>query len=399
MASSTPIGTTLIPTPSPSPSPIPNDAPVLLNAIGTILVNEGRLFQFPIPEETFFDKESGSTSNLTLTLIDSNGNSIPNTSWIQIRDNRIEGLPLKMQVEASSITDYVFILRAEDDFGSSTHDFVTVRIFPQAEIANFLTVFFEGEFELFNQNLSAKLDLVTHLAGFMDETGTDIIYVKEFRSGSIAVSYNNLTISDFLCSDFQEWVKSIYLNGQYTADFVQALMPFIPIAAPIIEGPCNVTSTDDIPTVGDVDNIDSGSKSDIDFILATVVPAAIIIFLLLVIGIIAFMAYRSRRSERRLLVTDSEERTFLHRRPVFLPGETELPVRSRRPIVLPNEVRATRPLRLDQPPIRLEEVSESEPSSDDEELVTLPFISARTRLLPQGNPPQYTLPPDYVYPS
>ena len=322
----------------------------------------------------------------------------------------MEGLPLRTEVQNEAITDYVFLIRAEDNSGSAAHDLITVRIFPRPTIVNFLVVFFEGDFDAFNQNLSAKLQLVTRLATTPGDANTDAVYVREFRSGSIAVSYNNLSISDLNCADFRAWVREIFVNGEYTDNFVQAAMPFVPTSTPIIEGPCNTSDTNIDPTVAVPPiEIDPGFNSDRIIILATLIPTAVIALALLVIGVIAFVTYRRTRSERKLLIYESMEDTFLNRRPVTLLGETELPPRGRRPIILANELALAR---AETPPVTrghagLEETDrglirpESETSSDDElELVNLPLLSPRrTGLLSFGHPPPYRLPPDYTYPS
>lgn len=318
----------------------------------------------------------------------------------------MEGLPLRTEVQNGAITDHVFLVRVEDNFGSSAHDIVTVRIFPRATIANFLVVFFEGEFDTFNQNLSAKLQLVTRLATASGTPNTDAVYVREFRSGSIAVAYNNLSISDLNCADFRAWVRGIYVNGEYTDDFVRAVAPFLPTFTPIIEGRCNTSDTNVEPTVAvPPTEIDPGFISDRIILLATLIPTAAIALALLLIGVIAFVTYRRKRSERKLLVYESMEDTFLNRRPIVLPGETELPPRGRRPIILANELAIAR---AETPPVPgLEETDrgllqpESEASSDDElELVNLPLLSPRrSGLLSLGRPPPYRLPPDYAYPS
>ncbi len=321
----------------------------------------------------------------------------------------IEGLPLSSEVQSSGITDYVFILRAQDSFGASTHDFVTVRVRPQASIANFLVVFFEGEFEIFNENLTAKVELAKRLSTASGGLTQDNLYVKEFRSGSIGVVYTNLLISEFSCAEFHEWVRTVYQNGRYTTEFLQSISPFRPVtdSAPTIEGPCATLSVNVVPTVGVPPDIDTQSESELVLFLAVIVPAVVVALLLFLLALLCFLLYRRRRKERDYLREDWQSRAFLNRRPVILAGETELPPRARRPIVLPNEAVRTRSAgrrwRIGQalppssPRLEVEDVDLQEETSSDEELVDIPFLSAHARQpLHKRDPPIYRLPPDYL---
>ena len=406
MVTSSFVMTSSIPLPTPTPSP-ENTPPVSLNQIGTLLVNEGQAFQFTVPENTFFDQESGTTSQLQLSLLDSSGNSLPNTTWIQLRYLSggvlvIEGLPLNDQLASGLLTDYVFLLRAEDINGGVAHDLVTVRIIPAAQpINNVLMVFFEGEFELFNQNLTAKIDLYNALSSF-GPTGNSDIYIGSFSSGSIAVSFTNLSIANGDCFAFLDWAQEIITisddQNTYTDRFISTVLPFVPTNVPQIDGPCRdfvATPGTDTPQTPALNPI---PVTDQILLLATVIPAVILACLCLCCGIIACILYRRRRSEREQLFNPSMKRAFLHRRPVVLAGELDLPQRSRRPVILINE----QALREQRRRLLLEEAVEDEEDSDSDrdDMRAMPLPrSLVERLLPQPEvlPPPYVDPPVYRY--
>ena len=117
--------------------------------------------------------------------------------------------------------------------------------------------------------------------------------------------------------------------------------------------------------------------------------------LCLLLGLVSLILYRRRRGERAVLanVYLNEEDIFLHRRPVILPGDLDLPARRRRPVILPNDLLdINRPVAgADRRPL-LEEVDagDDEDSSDDEE--AMPFRRERPGLYPEGDPPRYRLP-------
>ena len=311
----------------------------------------------------------------------------------------VEGLPLTEQIESGAITEYVFLLRAEDQLGAAAHDFITIRVLPLGrQLANFLNVFFRGNFTIFNQNLSAKLDLVTLLASdpVSNMSNTDSIYVRVFRSGSIAVSYTNLSISDFNCADFRAWVETVYVNGSYTETFIQTVFPYQPISTAFIEGPCGNSTTNIHPTIGSTDEIGISFQHNWVIILATLVPTLFIALILLLIGVIAFVMYHRQRPERNQLTIRD---TFINRRPVVFTGEAELPYRSRQPAILSTDPSVGGHAR---PPTALEEIDEplEEENDSSEEDLTALLLSPRNRFMPPGSPPPpYTLPPDYPYPT
>lgn len=385
----------------------------MVNPIGLIIVREGQDFQYQIPESTFYDQESGFTSALRLALLDSSGNPVSNTSWIQLTGKIIEGIPLSSQLPENVITDYVFVVRAEDSLGSAVFDLLTVRILPQPELTNFLVLYFSGDFQLFSQNLSQRLLLVKQLESFGAE-GQQGVYVRDFRQGSIGISFNNLTISDFECEVFRDWVKSIYANDAYTQTFLQALDPFQPLATtePEISGPCGNPNYTVLPTVPLGSTPATGISSHLVLFLATVIPSLVVALCLSLVGVAACLLYRRRIEERKLINTRNMERAFLHRAPVVLPGETELPPRSRPPTILPRDIahlarRGDRDTTHGMPPHRgavgselameEEDNSPQDSSDSDEELVEVPLLVPEPSA-PLGPSPPYSFPPRYHAP-
>ena len=415
-------------TPTPTPVP-PNSAPTVLNPIGTLLASEGQVTHFTLPELTFYDAESGTTSNLRLSLLDSSANLLSNTTWIHLSGGAIQALPLREQAVLDLVTEYTFILRASDEQGASTHDFVTVRVLRQQEdFQNFLAVTFEGSFINFNQSLTDKVALTqrlsAHINGTLSSVGSSIlstpnIFLSAFRNGSIVVAYRDISIPDTHCADFRAWVATVYsdLDSSYTPSFIQFLTPlFVPIAQPVIEGPCNIT--DENPTISATQGLSPVPQSNIILFLAIVIPTIFVACVCLLIGILLFINYRSRRSERKDLLSRAMEKTFTHRRPVIFDEEWDLPNRRRRPVILSSDyiiANNARALAITNPAndgnrgrrSLLEEIdyagSEGE-SSDEEEIMTVPGLGLVRRNrnatmmsldppLDDDGPPPYVLPP------
>ena len=409
--SSSPVLVSSTPIPIPTPIP-PNSHPVVINPIGTLLANEGQVTHFTIPEMTFHDQESGTTGNLRLSLLDSSGGELANTTWIHLTNGAIQALPLRDQATVDFVTEYTFILRAADERGASTHDFVTVRVLRQQEdFQNFLVVLFEGSFVTFSQNIVTRITLTQRLSAHISGISvtavlsTPNIYVRAFRNGSIAVVYRDISILDTHCADFRAWVATVYADSNFMPNFIQSLQPFVPTSEPVIEGPCNITETN--PTVVvPPERVPLKPRSDLILFLASVIPTIVVACLCLAIGILLFANYRSRRSERNKLTSRAMERTFTHRRPVVLDEEWDLPNRRRRPIVLPSDRTLVGRDPTDDGHGRrllLEEVdygAESE-SSEEEELMTAPGLTLARRnryAMMSPDPPIDEGPPPYVLP-
>jgi hypothetical protein len=381
-------------------TPPPNIPPILLNPIDTIFAAEGRVFQQVLPDRTFFDPDSDGM--LIMMLLDSNGASLPNTTWIQLRDNTIEGLPLVQQIRNNFITEYVFRLVAVDVVGATAHAFVVVQVIPEIPpVMNFLTIFVEGSFIAFTQSLSQQISLVTQLASHPEgEQRLQTIYVESFSAGSIAVTFSNLSIADTDCVGFQAWVDTIYdfLVSSYTPVFVGILGPFLveDVKTPFITGPCNDSVFFPTPPFTQALATINPNRNT-TLLLSILVPVLVVALLCLLAGLLALILYRRRRTERKLLITSSMEGTYLNRRPVILPGELDLPPRRGRPVVLPGDLppaRARTLRELGTHPLLEEEEEEMEEGGEYE---PVPSPLRALSHLPDDPPPEYALPPLYSY--
>ena len=381
------ISSSEIPSIEPSPS---LTGPILLNPLSIIVIKEGQPFYYSIPFDTFFDIDDGFTDNLDLTL--------HSTSWAQLTErNVIEFLPLSTEVNNDAVTDHSIEITFQNSKGESTSEFLQVRVIPQQPLSNFVQIFIEGNFTSFNQNLSSKLDVVSKLIGTAETTE---IFIGEFTSGSIAITYSNLSIPNFDCSMFVDWFTSVYVNGDYTSEFKSRLSPYILTGIPLIIGTCSgaeqtapIVFESIMPSLGSV----GGSISERVIWLAVVIPALLIGCLLLVGGVILFVNYRRRRSERDEVPF---KQTYLKRKPITLPGEVEaLPYRSRKPCILTDDLprRGYTHLLHEEDP-QLVAINYLETSSDeesDEELVKLPELVMIDDTL-NLSPPPYRLPPQHI---
>ena len=317
MSPTTSITTTMI-TPTPT---ITNQPPQLINPIRALTWQEGQPALYEIPEDTFYDGEDGATSNLSLTLQTLPSQLVSNTSWIQLISGVLYGLPLKEQIQNSSVTEYVFILTAQDSQNVEVHDFLVIVVEPQDPfIANLITFFVEGDFTLFNQQIIEKTTLVNKLISFGLTNATDDVYIRDLFNGSIGLQYGNRTIGNADCTAFAMLIRSIFNNEteMYSNTFTTALLPYNVTKMPLAEGPC--ITTPPIIITPDLGASVNEERSSTKFI-ATVIPGVAVLLILLLLALFVCILYRRTHAGR-------DQITFVRRNTIAL--EEEVPNRQRR---------------------------------------------------------------------
>lgn len=306
-------------------------------------------------------------------------------------------MALRDAVVMGAITDLVLVVRASDDCGGSAYNFATIRVLPQPSRVNFLLVHVEGEYLMASQSLSTRIRLVQRLAAFGGSTNPRAIYVAEFREGTVGVLYANLSISDFECEAFRSWTLSIYVEGNYTWQFRDAILPFVAAKVPSLVGPCSVSSFNITPTLGSkATNISSLATTETTSLLETIVPLVVVAFLLLAAGIAGCLLYRFHRPERKHLY--GSRSTYLNRQPVYMNGELNLPIRRRGLLFIQGEGEPAT-LTRERAPVMGEHGYDHPDrtvdfSDEDDELVNVALLAARQPVWQHASTtPPYRLPP------
>jgi len=301
--------------PTPTPTPI-NQPPQLINPIDPLMWSEGQPATYEIPEDTFYDTENGSTSNLVLSLQHSTGQVVANTTWVQLIDGALYGLPLQEQVDNLAVTEHVFILIAQDPQNGIARDFIVISVLPQDPfIANFITFFVDGDFGVFNQQIVSKVDLVNRLASFGPSNATSDVYVRDLFNGSIGLQYGNTTIPNSDCETFNNFVELIYSNvtSMYSNSFAAALLPYEVTKVPQVTGPCLQPVT---PNVSDVSTIEERSSNNFYFII---IPGVVLAVILLVGAMLACILYRRTHRERKKLYRENLDVIFINVSTIMYP--------------------------------------------------------------------------------
>jgi hypothetical protein len=320
---------------------------------------------------------------------------VTDLKWIELKHNIIQGLPLHSDIRNNAITDYSIKLTAYNNQNYSTSISIAILVFPELfKASNFIQISINGNFDTFNQNLTAKVALTIKLS----EPDPDSFYIYNISNGSIILTYTNTSISNHDCIAYREWIDGIYSNNEYSNKFKALIDPFEPVGNISALGECfTSSSTVIIETVLPTILVEEDPISNRFILLVLVVPIAVLVCLMLVIGFIAFMAYRRKRPEREYIPLHN---LYLNRKPIILPGELDsVPYRSRKPTVLTDEMprrypRGYRSYLHDSPTIDSPSDDSSKLIEHDslEELVDFPVIEIHHESS-QDLPPLYRFPP------
>ena len=335
------------------------------------------------------DEEDGLTSNLTLVLLDEFGQSLPNTTWVQLNGMQVEGLPVDLSVNVTTVTDVNFILTAVDSVGDFAVDFLTIRIYPVASTGFNATITVEGDYTLFRQNLSRQIEIAHLIAQGHNNSVSDIQILIYQDGGSIRITYTSVTISSYNCPLQRKWEEALRtpqdVTYLYTDKFISIFdsRQYSLSGQPEFQGFCSMVNATLSPTEEATDvlipTVIPGSGIGFILFLAVIIPGVIAALILLVIGIIAFGLYRIRRKERQIIYSIGEERAFLRRNPIILQGEVKSDGRRKR----------RNPYHLEDkgvPGSIATEIPHSPPPPE--------FESPHG---PDSPPPAYQLPPDSYY--
>ena len=162
--------------------PCSNTAPVVLQAIPHFIISTPGLFFIALPLNTFYDREDGFSSNLSLTLLSSSGQVLPPNSWLQFNDTMDQLYGVVTQ-EISRNKNYSFVLSAEDSYSLKVNTSFTIEVTLNLQDVGFkLNMIFKSNFSF----IVPHVDIITRLIGKMVRYYRDNITVNvlSFERGS-----------------------------------------------------------------------------------------------------------------------------------------------------------------------------------------------------------------------
>ena len=211
--------------------PCSNTAPIVLHPIPHFVVSTPGLFSIALPSNTFYDKEDGFTSNLSLTLLSSSGQVLPPNTWLQFNDttDQIYGV---VTDEIRPNENYTFVLKAEDSYGLKVNTSFTIEVTSRIENVGFkLNMIFKSNFSSIVPHIDIIKLLLAKLASYYHDNFT--LNVLSFERGSGVPSTDILSWSvkelDSENCDLQQLheisKKARFSNNQPNEEFQHALLP------------------------------------------------------------------------------------------------------------------------------------------------------------------------------
>lgn len=308
-----------------------NAPPVRRNNIGELQATVGRIFEFKIPEDIFYDFDDGTTRYLSLHLRKIAGESVSPSSWLQFDSKKQElyGLP-----EESDAGRHEFIMSAADKLGQEANDVFTIDV-KKAEHTNYpveLSLHLEEDFETFTSNATKKVLVARHLAKLYYDPDCSKITVRGILKGSVIYSWTNNTLPTDKCPEdsIASLRSKLIESHQQQANasrisrlLVDAMWPEFRVLKAEVRpmGACAgglPPSTGISPPLAPP--IHPEIPEDDDVLVTTIIPALVIIFMLIMATAVACCLYRKRR-RGKLSMHDT---SFYHKGiPIILSEELE----------------------------------------------------------------------------
>ncbi|XP_078678566.1 uncharacterized protein LOC144914528 isoform X1 [Branchiostoma floridae x Branchiostoma belcheri] len=403
------VSNSTLPTPSPAvvsstavvsssistPTVPPNQPPLLVNHLDHLQVSAGQVYYSRVPYDTFYDMEDAmNTRGLTLELV-----ALDGTTWLFLNHEwqALYGIP--PLDSANQI--FHFILVAYDSQGLATRDAFQLTVTQPPTPSHVFTAVIDIDYNTFQSDILSWISLSEKISTHFRDRTTNFILIDSVEEGSVVFSWSNISLSSTTCQNATiQSLAAELLNpdGTVNPTFVTSLSPDYPVTEARVryQGVCGVGVVSPLPTAAAT--LAPAPLSHSNHLLGTVVPAACIAAILLLLGVVACCLYRRKESGKKLPKYDKLTLTK-NRKPIVLEDEVEMKdTKPSKPIVLPDEKPpATRlPMRRPAPPpYRIPDTQELL-SGMEPQASALPPPPRYTASVPRKPPPPYRLPPPYT---
>ncbi|XP_078597722.1 uncharacterized protein LOC144873875 isoform X1 [Branchiostoma floridae x Branchiostoma japonicum] len=407
LASSSTLST--LPTPSPAvvsstvavvsssstPTVPPNQPPLLVNHLDHLQVAAGQVYYSRVPYDTFYDMEDAmNTRGLTLELV-----ALDGTTWLLLNDEwqALYGIP--PLDSANQI--YHFILVASDSQGLATRDSFQLTVTQPPTPSHIFTAIIDIDYTTFQPDILSWISLSERISTHFRDRTTNFILIDSVQEGSVVFSWSNISLFSTTCQNttIQRLAEElINPDGTVNPTFVASLLPEYPVTEARVryQGVCDLAVVSPVPTTAET--LAPVPLSHSNHLLGTVVPAACIAAIILLLGVVACCLYRNKKPGKKLPKYDKLTLTK-NRKPIVLEDEVEMKdTKPSKPIVLPDEKPPATQLptrRPAPPPYRIPDTQQLL-SGMEPQASALPPPPRYTAAVPRKPPPPYRLPPPYT---
>ena len=199
-----------------------NTPPVVVNPVATLALMQGQRGKFQIPVNTFYDKEDGYTTNLTLKA-SFDSNDLP--SWIFFNSTKQDMISLP--IDDSTVGTHKLLLTAEDSGGFAATDVVELKVTKD-------TTKFKNEFRFVVEDATEPVDKVQTKILMMYKVAAyfgvslEEVHLSGFGSEyPPTLTFHLRTLGALKCDDssLSKVIDSFMENGKLNQNFVDAMEP------------------------------------------------------------------------------------------------------------------------------------------------------------------------------
>ena len=123
------------------------ETPKVKGPISIVVSNTTFILEYAIPSDTFYDRQDGGTSNLSLYLYRSNGQELPKSSWIMLLSTGTVLLySANSLYEAQPNEGYMYRLSAIDSSGREAHTNFNVKFKGPMLVPNYVRTIVSSHF-------------------------------------------------------------------------------------------------------------------------------------------------------------------------------------------------------------------------------------------------------------
>ncbi|XP_066176343.1 mucin-17-like [Sylvia atricapilla] len=211
-----------------------NTSPKAVHYIEFLTATIGCLFFFPIPTNTFYDKEDGNSTQLSLQILPADGSPSGSESWLQFNTSQqaMHGYPLEMDFQYSP---QEFVLCATDSGGLTACQSFTIELLRPAEPpCHLFTMRTKNSYSSFLRERRRVGLLLEKLSLFLSSSSPKDIVLTALQPGSTLISWYNSSLcasanrSSSWCRNdeiLQALQKLRVPAGSVSPQFVRAMLP------------------------------------------------------------------------------------------------------------------------------------------------------------------------------
>lgn len=208
-----------------------NHAPsVVIPMSEPLRVPLGVFWEFPIPNDVFFDEEDGDVTNLELSLTFMDGQRFPPDYWLQVDKNRrvLTGLLLVSDLDA---TNNKILLVGTDLGGLSAETVIQLDFETPAAIqqTHKYDIAFSVDYDEFMREKESNLKrLLGRISSYFGDEDSSNIRVLDLRRGSLVLSWNNVTLNGLECNNHtikRTFTKIMRRGETIRSTFIKHMQP------------------------------------------------------------------------------------------------------------------------------------------------------------------------------